>query len=395
MEKAKLILMDVPWDCHYGRRVCHGIFHYARPHRPWLFANLHSYDGGKWPRHVKAAGLISMRCPDDCVFDARRHGVPAVGVGTWSPEYKSQGLAYVNVDPKQMGEMAVEHFLDRGFQHFGMIDCGITDLDQRPHLVHRGKYFVAALRRRKLHCEVFDPKREYAPSGEPLPAMTDVVERVRQWLAGLVKPVAVFCVDDFVGLWVCGVCWGSGIHVPEEVAVLGADDDEMFCSMSYPHLSSIRVPAEQIGFEAARMLDIMLTKKTPRKHRILLPPMGVITRQSTDVMAIEDLYVTKAIRYIREHAHEGLFVRNVIAEVKLSRRPLERRFQKAIGRSPFAEIRRVQIEMIKTLLSQTDKTLETMAPECGFKTVTRMNMAFKKATGMPPGAYRKQFRTQR
>ena len=168
----------------------------------------------------------------------------------------------------------------------------------------------------------------------------------------------------------------------------------MFCSIVYPHLSSIAVPAEQIGFEAAKLLDAMLSGGKPPKRPILLPPMGVVTRHSTDVMAIEDNYVVEAMRYIRENASKGIRVKEVAKAVSMSRRLLERRFRKSIGRSPFAEIRRLQIEHIKTVLAQTDKTLEAIAPECGFESIMCMSLAFKKATGKTPGAWRKQFRNR-
>ena len=138
----------------------------------------------------------------------------------------------------------------------------------------------------------------------------------------------------------------------------------------------------------------MLSGQKAPKHPVLLPPVGVITRQSTDVMAVDDRYIAEAVRYIRENACGNICVNDVVVWVSLPRRSLERRFQKVLGRSPFAEIKRVRIERVKMLLAQTDKTLEVIAPECGFSGITRMSPAFKKATGKTPGAWRKQFRNQ-
>lgn len=389
MVKAEMILMDIPWECRFGREVQQGIYRYARSDRQWWFARMQFCVDNRWLRYANTVGMISARPPEEYIPQARRYNLSAVGVGRWSSSSDYTGLAYVDVDPKALGEMAAEYFINRGFRNFGMIA-----MDDQYHSAYRGEAFVAALRRRKIPCDTYDYKRKYPLTGEPLPSIAKASESICRWLMGLSKPLAVFCIDDAMGLWLCDVCRWSGIHVPEEVAILGADNDSMFCEMAHTHLSSIQVPAEQVGFEAARLLDAIMSGKKVPKRPVLLPPMEVVTRQSTDVLVIEDLYVTRAIRYIREHAHEGIFVKDIIAEVHLSRRPLERRFQKALGRSPFAEIRRVQIEKVKMLLTQTDKTLEAMAPKCGFKTVTRMNMAFKKDTGMPPGAYRKQFRSQ-
>ncbi len=394
MKNIKVILLDVPWDYQFGQQVRRGIFHYARPHLPWLFVNLQSYKDSKWMRPV---GIISMRRPRDYMAIARRYGLAAVGVGAWSPDDEFSGLPYVDVNPKALGEMATDYFIERGFRNFGMIVPHGTFYSQYNtfHSPYRGEAFVEALRKRKLTCDVFDCKKKYPSCDKPaLPAIGDTIDRTRRWLMSLPKPLAVFCTDDSMGVLVCGVCWGNEIRVPEEVAILGAGDDDMFCSMTWPHLSSIRVPAEQIGYEAAELLDAMLRGQKVPNRPILLPPLEVVTRQSTDVIAVDDRYVTRAVQFISEHACEGIRVENVMDELSLSRRPLERRFKSALGRSPFAEIRRVQIERVKTLLAKTDITLEAIAFECGFDSGTRVGKAFRKFTGTSPGAYRKQFRSR-
>ena len=316
---------------------------------------------------------------------ARRYGLAVVGIGAWAPTREFAGLPYVDVDPKAMGEMAADYFVNRGFRNFGMVNS-VGPF----HAPYRGEAFIAALRRRKLACDVFDRKKQYPPCGEPIGAS----EEIHRWLAGLPKPLAVFCTDDSESFWVCAVCQRSGINVPEEVAILGADDDEMFCTTSHPRLSSIQVPTEQVGYEAAKLLDAMLSGRKIPKRPILLPPIRVETRQSTDIMAIDDHRVADAVQYIRRNACEGIRVGDVAEKVALPRRMLERRFHKAIDRSPFAEIRRVQIENVKALLAQTDETLEAIAPECGFDSIKRLGPAFKKAVGMTLGAYRTQFRSR-
>lgn len=389
MEDAKIILLDIPWDYLYGRQVCWGIYRYARPQLPWTFAGRRHRE---WLRHPGTVGIISMRQPKNYLADARRYGLSAVGVGVWSPGREFSGLPYVDVDPKAVGKLAANYFIERGFRNFAMINSCKVGFFRDFLSMYRGEAFVAALRRRKFSCDVFDDRKKYPPCGKPVPIITGVAERARRWLVSLPKPLAVFAIDDSVGTWVCGTCWQTGLRVPEEVAVLGVNDDEMLCHISPPHLSSIQLPGEQVGFEAAKLLDAMLGGQRAPKRPTLLPPMGVVTRQSTDVMAIEDHYVTQAVQFIRENALKGIRVESVTSAVHMSRRVLERRFRKILGRSPFSEIRRVQIEHIKTLLARTNNTLEAIAPECGFDSVTRMNAAFRKALGVSPGAYRKQFR---
>lgn len=384
-EKTKKILMEIPWDGYFGRQIQQGFCRHGQPHRPWvLFREWPSFDNSRL-RGMGVVGMVSMRQPVAYTALARRYSLAAVGAGRWSPSQEFSGLPYVDVDPHALGEMAAEYFINSGFRHFGMLTSINIPLPR-----YRGEAFVAALRRRRLDCSVFNHRKRYPPCGEPLPAVVGASESLRRWLASLSKPLALFCIDDSMGVWACAVCQRTGLRVPDEISVLGVDDDHMFCEMSWPHLSSIRLPGEQIGHEAAAILDSMLRGRRVPKRPVLLPPMGVVTRQSTDVLAIDDIQIIKAVRFIRENAHRGIRVENVMTEASLPRRVLEYRFGKALGRGPFAEIRRVQIENIKTILAQTDKTLEAIAPECGFESVTRMSLAFKKATGMPPGAYRKQ-----
>ncbi len=390
MKNAKIILMDLPCNCRFGRQVCRGVYRYARPNRQWAFiTTIAPEDINRYLKFPDMVGMISMRRPEEYTTVARRYGLAAVGVGRWTPKPDSPPMPYVDVDPKAIGEMAANYFVDRGFRNFGMFDA-----DDAFHCPFRGEAFAAALRRRKLPCDIFDSKKKYPPCGKPLPSVTKASERMRRWMAGLAKPLAVFCIDDYTALWVCEICRRAGIHVPEEVAIIGADDDDLLCGISWPHLSSIAVPAEQVGYESARLLDAMLSGKKPPKRPVLLPPIRVVTRQSTDVMAIEDLRVVEAVRFIREHAHEGIRVKHVMEAATLPKRMLERQFRKILGRGPFAEIRRVQIERIRMFLAQTDMTLEAIAPECGFQNISHMSAAFKKITGTTPGAYRKQFRSR-
>lgn len=390
----KTILTEISMVCRYGREILRGVYKYARPVKPWLFDSLLSRGGSRWLKDPNTVGLISSRRPREYKAIARKHHLAVVGVGRWAPTSEFAGLPYVDVDPMAAGEMAAEYFIERGFQHFAMFDW---DKVGRPGIFppsYRGKAFVSALQRRGLSCSVFDPRKRYPSCGKPVPGIISYDEQIRRWLGNLSRPLALFAANDSLAQWICGVCWAVGFHIPEEIAVLGMDDDDMFCSMAYPHLSSIQIPAEQVGYEAARLLDAIISGKKISNKPILLPPLGLVTRQSTDVLAIDDRYAIEAMRFIRENALRGIGVEDVAAQVGLSRRSLERRFKKLFGKSVFAEIRRFQIQHLKTLLINTDKTLEAMVYECGFRSLRRMNAAFRRALGMPPGTFRKQFRLQ-
>jgi LacI family transcriptional regulator len=188
------------------------------------------------------------------------------------------------------------------------------------------------------------------------------------------------------------VCRIAGVAVPEEVAVLGVDDDELLCNLATPPLSSIILNSHRTGYLAATLLEQMLAGQTvaPEIHQV--DPLGIHTRQSTDILAINHRDVACAVRFIREHAHDGINVEDVLSAVPLSRRVLERLFEKYLGRTPHEEIVRVKVARIKQLLSDTDQSIADIARAVGFRHVEYLSAAFKRVTGISPIAYRQQTR---
>jgi LacI family transcriptional regulator len=187
-------------------------------------------------------------------------------------------------------------------------------------------------------------------------------------------------------------CRVSGLHVPEEIAVIGVDNDEILCRLSSPLLTSIEQGAERIGYEAAALLDTMMSGKTSGKMRYVIDPVGVVTRLSTDVLAVEDPQVAKAMSFIREHACDGIKVPNVVAAVAASRSGLEARFKTALGRTLHTAIRDVQLERAKSLVTETNLPPKEIAASTGFKSVQHMSSLFRQAVGLPPAEYRRMFR---
>jgi LacI family transcriptional regulator len=180
--------------------------------------------------------------------------------------------------------------------------------------------------------------------------------------------------------------------VPDEVAVVGVDDDELICELSNPPLSSIAPDTYRTGYEAAALLDRMMSGEHVKAAPHLLPPLGVSPRASSDVLAIEDEEVSSAVRFIREHACEGIDVNDVMAQVPLSRRVLESRFKKLLGRSPHEEIDRVQMTRARELLRSTDLSLVQVAEKVGFPHAEYLSVVFKKRVGQTPREYRRQHR---
>jgi LacI family transcriptional regulator len=184
-------------------------------------------------------------------------------------------------------------------------------------------------------------------------------------------------------------CRRLGIAVPERMAILGGDEDPTINCVSTPPLSCIDFGSERIGYKAAAMLDRMMAGEKPPETVQWIPPVRVVVRQSTDIVAIEDQDVAHAVRFIREHACNGINVQDVAKAVSISRRGLERRFHKFLGRTLKSEILRVQMEHVKMLLSDTMQPIETIARKSGFRAIRHFAELFQRETGMTPRAYRK------
>jgi LacI family transcriptional regulator len=219
------------------------------------------------------------------------------------------------------------------------------------------------------------------------------IQRIGEWLNGLPKPIGVMACNDARALHLLDACHQARILVPEEVAVIGVDNEEIFCELCNPALSSVAPDAERIGYQAAELLDKLMSGQPPPSARILIDPIRVVTRRSSDTLAIKDRTVAAAIRFISEQALHGCNVTDVIQFVRVSRSFLERKFRQHLKRSPQAEIRRVQGSRIKQLLAETDFTLERISELSGFEHPEYMSVVFKRLFGQTPGQYRKQMRT--
>ena len=213
-----------------------------------------------------------------------------------------------------------------------------------------------------------------------------------EWLRGLPKPIALLACNDTRAFQVLNICNTYHISVPEEVAVLGVDNDTVFCELSTPPLSSIDPNAAKIGYEAASLLHRMIQGCPPPDSPVLIPPLEVVSRRSTDVLAIPDPKITSAIQYIREHALEKLPIAKILRDLDISRGTLENWFSRYLGHSVTADILLIRIKRVQELLLSTDQSLETISHLCGFMHVESMFRAFKRLVKMSPGEYRRRER---
>jgi LacI family transcriptional regulator len=230
---------------------------------------------------------------------------------------------------------------------------------------------------------------------DPLFQWDSVRVALSQWIRSLPTPIAIMTCHDYLGKHLLDLCRSLQISVPEEVAVLGVDDDRLLCSLCTPPLSSIAPNTFQTGFEAAELLQQMMEGVVDASStRLVTQPLGVELRESTDTMAIPDQDVTKSLVFIRRNALRGIQVGDVLKVASISRRSLEHKFQKYIGHSPHEEIMRIKMARIKELLTKTNDSIHSIAQVTGFAHPEYMTAAFKKANGITPTEYRESFRSK-
>lgn len=307
-----------------------------------------------------------------------RH-LPTVNVDTVFEEL--EGIYDVVTDDKQRAELAFGHLRDRGFEEFGYFAP-----PSKKYSSKRGQHFIETVEKAGFRC------REYKPGyrvGRKI-GWEEQQRRVSRWLNSLPFPVAILTVDAYHGRQLVEICNMSGIRVPDEVAILAGDTDELMCDVCTPPLSSVALAGRKIGFEAAALLDRLMHGQTPEYRSYKVPPEGIISRQSTDILAIDDESVVRALRFIQAHAFQDIVVKDILNEVPVSRRSLEIQFKHYLGRSPAEEIRRVRLEKGQELLARTDLSIGEIAVASGFANSTRFGVAFRKRFGITPLAYRKQ-----
>jgi LacI family transcriptional regulator len=209
------------------------------------------------------------------------------------------------------------------------------------------------------------------------------------WLAKLPKPVGLMTCNDDRAQQIIEACKIANLHVPEQIAVVGVDNDELVCELSEPPLSSVVLNAERAGYEAAELLDQLMAGEKMVGQTIWARPSRVVTRKSTDILAIEDKDVADAIRFIRENAKKAIQVDDVVRATAISRRVLEKRFRKEVGRSIFGEIKRNRTDLIARMLLETDWSVSQIALKSGFSNIDHFSRYFRQEMGIRPLAFRK------
>jgi LacI family transcriptional regulator len=293
-------------------------------------------------------------------------------------------LAQVVPDQVAIGELAAQHLIEQGYRHFAYFGLGYM-----PNYRDRiGPGFVQELRERGHLCAIYWRGDVSCSEQPPLSELPDL----ERWLAILPKPVGILAWDFRHGRLLTEACSRAKLLVPEDVGVIIGLNDDVLCEIARPPLSSVDHASSRVGYEAASLLEQLIAETSPRDRQILIPPAGVTTRHSTSLAAIDDPVVADAVQYIRRHADKAISVEDVVAVVTVSRRSLERRFTRVLGRSPAVEIRRAHLNHAMTLLSGTDLPIHQIATASGFNHSEVMDRVFRRGVGMSPSAYRGQAR---
>lgn len=379
MAAARRIALLVESSNAHARGVLRGVASYLRAHGAWsvfLYEQSRGDPPPAWMKGWRGDGILARIENAETAALVRAPGLPVVTVSQ-SPH----ALRFPRVlpDDQAVARLAAEHLTERQLHSFGY--CGFSDLLWSKL---RGDTFERALRSAGYPVSRLDVPREGARrrGWERWQAVTE------RWVRALPKPAGLFACHDIRARQVLEACRAAGISVPDEVAVLGVDDDVVLCSLADPPLSSVVLDTHQVGYRAAATLHGLIEGRPIPAEEQLVPPLEVVTRRSTDVLAVADPLVAAAARLIRDRACDGLTIDEIVAAVPASRRLLEARFRAATGHTLHGQILRVRLDRVRQLLRQTTLSLGEIAARTGFEHAEYLSVVFKKKVGATPSAYR-------
>jgi len=364
-----------------GRALLNGVSDYARYHGPWSFywepAGLES----ALPilHSIEADGIILR--DGDGLEEVLEMGIPAVVVGHRRNEVS--GLINVITDSPHIGRLGAEHLIQCGFKNFAFVGISGQPDDAASWSQARQESFTDRIR------EAGFTTRTYLL---PMAARRDLLQdrqALVNWLQSLPKPVGLMACNDDCGVQVMEACKAAGLPVPDLVGVIGADNDEIVCGLSDPAMSSVAINFQRAGFEAAGALDQLMHGRSQATGNITVPATHVVTRCSTDMVAVADPALARALRFIRDQSRSHIGVNDVARAAGLSRRALERRFRSEIGDSILDQIRKARTEQICKMLVETTMPVGQIAESLGFEDVQHFARYFRSAREVSPLAYRK------
>jgi LacI family transcriptional regulator len=390
---GKHVALAFPLAVPYLALFMRGVTDYARTHGPWTFSASPAIEGPfpetlampvrslrDWP----GDGVIAAITTREETEEAKRMGIPVVNLaGT----LRDAELPRVMVDHRAIGRLAAEHLLECGLRNFiylGLKDVWYSEL-RRDGFAERIAEAGGQLSVYETPCRI-DPSQSWQ-SG---------LAEIDRSLDGIVPPVGILAVHDYRARLLVDECLRLGLSVPNDVAVIGVDNDDVICEFCQPPLSSVSRSGYRTGYEAAALLDRLMAGQPAPEHDLLIPPDGVVKRKSTDLIAVHDPHVAKAMRYIQEHLGEPFGVEKLLRLLPISRRRLENLFKKCLGRTPYDYLCHVRVNRAKELLSGAEKLgIAEVSQRCGFPNKQRFRLVFIRMVGTSPTAYRRELGEQR
>jgi LacI family transcriptional regulator len=372
----KRIVLLLETSRAFGRQLIMGIAHYSRLNGPWSFY--------KEPVDLKSSipHLTNWK-PDGIIMrdslitkELLKLKIPTI-LAIHDSKYPKD-LPVIKTDSYSIAKMASDHLLEKGLKNFAF--CGFNNYDWSKE---RGFYFKQFLHEAGFKTHIYIPPKNLKNDWE------GEQHHVSEWIKVLPKPIGIFTCNDDRGQHILEVCKMINLKVPEDVAVIGVDNDPMICDIGDPPLTSIALNVESAGYAAAKLMDQLINKKKITGKQIMVTPSHIVQRQSTDILAVDNAEVALAIHYIKKNAKNKIFVRDVVKITNLSRRTLEKQFRKTIHRSIYDEIRLVRIEWISKLLIETDLTISQITSLFNFTDVEHISRYFKKEKGIGLRQFRK------
>ncbi len=361
----------------YTRGVIKGIYGYIKEHDQWD-VYLGEYSRGEpnpeWLLSWKGDGIIARIENAEIARLVTQCNLPTVDTSSANLIPK---IPWVETDDKKIAKVAFDHLNSCGLKNFAFIGSNFN------WSKWRANHFIELLDKKNIR---------YSFYNLPINLKMNLVQEQKQiesWLAKLPKPVGIFAAYDQLGRLIIDSSHKLGFMVPEEIAVIGVDNDPLICELCSPPLTSIIPDTYTTGYLAATLLESLMKGEKVIKNKNLIAPLGIKKRRSTDSLTIDDPYISKAVHYIYEHATSGTFnIQEILDFVPMTRRVFEKKFLEMVGRTPYKESQRVRINRIKELLSESNLSLADISEKIGFEHVSYMSFLFKRETGSSPIAYR-------
>ena len=380
MAGPKHVLLAYPVEETHLARTLRGTTDYARGHGGWTFG--FSPEWSSKPLRTLSGwtgdGIFMLVTTKGAAQAALDTGLPVVNLSGW---LRDAGLPRVMVDQEAVGRLAAEHLLGCGFQRFAYYGIkGVWYARQR------GRGFIQRVEAEGRQCSVLETPSRFSSRR----STGGWLQPLEQWLKTLTTPVGLMAAFDVRATMVVDACARLGLRVPDDVAVVGVDNNDVTCELCQTPLSSVSRNPYLVGWEAAALLDRLMAGEPRPEQDVLVAPDAVVQRRSTDVLAIEDAKVAAAAQFVRRHVNEPFGIERLLPLVGVSRRWLTHRFKQCLGTTPYEFICQTRVQRAKELLTGAETLpLGRIAEACGFTDTRRFRLVFERLTGITPAEYRR------